>query len=247
MKNLTKTMSLLLLLGLTACNKVGENAIFGEFSYHGVFLTEYATKQIDVDEAKKLVNVSNYSTKPMTKRASYVDEEDTSDVNIMLKKYGSLLTTVKYYVSEQAKQQVRQDLYQGTDYKNLLESNYYEPFGQMSVRYLFVNDDLLDEMEEQNYEFEDENKYLVTPFNEPYTYHTNSDNQLIIQTHHFAELPASIGGGIGSTFRQDCESIFDKEGKIVLWQSSLGLYTSTPTGTVQEGYIFEVEFEWIEK
>ena len=246
MKKAFKMMSLLLLAGLTACNKT-ENATFGAFSYHGVFLKEYASKQIGVEEAKQLVNVSSYSNKPTNKKANYDYEETTSDVNTVLKRYGSLLTTVKYYVREAEKQQVRQDLYQGTDYKNLLESNYYEPFGQMSVRYLFVNDDLLDEMEEQNYLFEEENKYLVNPFNEPYTYHTNEDNTLIVQTHHFAELPASIGGGIGSTFRQDCESIFDKEGKITFWQSSLGLYTSTPTGTVQEGYIFEVEFEWIEK
>ena len=239
-------MNLMLLLGLAACNKTGDMH-FGEFSYHGIFLKEYATKQIGVEEAKKLVNVTSYTDKPTTKRANFDYVADTSEVNVVLKRYGSLLTTVKYYVREAEKQQVRQDLYQGTDYKNLLESNYYEPFGQMSVRYLFVNDELLDDMEEQNTAFEDESQYLVNPFNEPYTYHTNEDNQLIIQTHHFAELPASIGGGIGSTFRQDCESIFDKEGKITFWQSSLGLYTSTPTGTVQEGYIFEVEFEWIEK
>ena len=179
MKRSIKTISLLLLLGLVACNKV-EKASFGEFSYRGIFLTEYATKQINVDEAKKLVDVSSYSNKPMAKRANNDYKEDADDINTVLKRYGSLLTTVKYYVSEENKQQVRQDLYQGTDYKNLLESNYYEPFGQMSVRYLFVNDGLLDEMEARNVEFDQESGYLVNPFNQPYTYHTNEDKQLII-------------------------------------------------------------------
>ena len=246
MKKLATLTGLLLLTALTACNKQTTNETFGGFSYNGIFLKEYATKQIGVNEAKRLVDVSSYETKPR-KLITDRSDEISDDVQTVLKRYGSMTTIVKYYVSDSEQQQVRRDIYQGTDFKNLLETNYYEPFGQMSVRYLFVNDDLLDDMERQNAEFEESSSYLVNPFNEPFTYHTNEENQLIVQTHHFAELPASVGGGIGSTFRQDCESIFDKEGKITFWQSSLGLYTSTPTGTVKEGYIFEVEFEWVNK
>ena len=249
MKKITRLLTTCLAaLTLVGCNKGEEyipnmlGRVFGDFDYNGVFLTEYAIKQIKVDEAKKLVDI-----RPNLKRNYKLRETTEEDIKTVLSKYASLVTTVKYYISGNDEQQVRSDIYQGTDFKYLLENNYYEPFGQMSVKYIFVDDDLLDEMEAANEEFINNKQHLVSPFNEPFTYHTSDEDKLIVQTHHFAELPASIGGGIGSTFRQDCELLFDEEGKITFWQSSLGLYTSTPTGTVKEGYVFEVGFEWISK
>lgn len=242
-KNIKLCLAILSLATLVGCVKkpVKEEAkkTFGDFGYNGIFLKEYATKQITVNEAKQLVSSPSNSVKRNSK------SED--NVNAVLSQYSSLITIVKYYVSDKEEQQVRKDIYQGTDFKYLLSTNHYEPFGQMSVKYIFVDDELLDEMEKKNEEFKESSQYLVSPFNDPYTYHADKDNNLVIQTHSFAELPASTGGGIGSTFREDCELVFDTEGKISFWQSSLGLYTSTPTGTVREGYIFEVEFQWVEK
>ena len=244
-KTLRIATVLLSTLALTACKTTNEDT-FGNFGYKGIFLKEYATKQITVDQAKELVDIppSDFVTQ-VPKRD--LNRADANNVQTVLSEYASLVTTVKYYVSEQEEQQVRQDLYQGTDFKHLLEENYYEPFAQMSIRYIFVDDSLLDDMEQENADFKASYAYYITPFNEPYTFHTNDDKNLIIQIHSFAELPASVGGGIGATFRQDSELIFDEEGKITFWQSSLGLYTSTPTGTVKEGYIFEVQFEWNHK
>ena len=243
MNNIIKTtVAVLGMLMVTGCNKTNVASArlnFGDFSYHGIFLKEYATKQITVDQAKQLVDITPNMRK--TSRAL------SNNVQTVLTKYASMNTIVKYYISDREEQQVRKDIYQGTDFKSLLESNHYEPFGQMSVKFLFVDDDLLDDMEVQNNEFKESESHIISPFNDPYTYHTDENNKLILQTHNFAELPSSTGGGIGSTFRQDCELLFDEEGKITHWQSSLGLYTSTPSGTVREGYIFEVEFEWVSK
>ena len=242
-KKLTVLLSAMTLIG---CGENQESysssSSFGDFGYYGLFLREYATKQIGVEEAKELVDIAPKKTSRATSNSD-VDH----DIEVVLTKYASLVSTVKYYISDREEQQVREDIYQGTDFKYLLDSNHYEPFGQMSVKYLFVNDELLDQMEVMNEEFKESKEHLTSPFNEPYTYHTNEDKTLILQTHSFAELPASTCGGIGSTFRQDCELLFDEEGKITYWQSSLGLYTSTPTGTVKEGYIFEVSFNWIAK
>jgi len=249
MRKIIKNIVVLLgVLMMASCGKglTNQNTNFGDFGHNGVFLKEYATKQITVDQAKQLVNinVNKPSADRLKKQLNNITNENTQTV---LTNYASLVTTVKYYISDNEKQQVRQDIYQGTDFKFLLETNHYEPFGQMSVKYIFVDDELLDDMEEENKEFLDSYQHITSPFNKPYTYHTNDDNNLIVQTHSFAELPASTCGGIGSTFRQDCELMFDEEGKIMYWQSSLGLYTSTPTGTVKEGYIFEVGFEWVNK
>ena len=228
-------------LGMVGCQKKKQSKnTFGIFSHNGVFLEQYAVNEISVEEAKKLVHIGNTNTN----RNIPLTEKDQLTIQAILKEYASVLATVKYYVEDDEKQQVREDLYQGTDFLDILQHNRYTPFGQMSVDYIFVNDGLLDYMEEINTEFHNDTRNLICPFTSPYTYHQDDRGELVIQTHNFAELPSSVNGGIGSAFRQDCEIKFDTEGKICNWQSSLGLYTSTPTGTVKEGYIFEAAFNW---
>jgi len=237
-------------LMLSGCNfsKSEAKNQFGDFSYNGNFLKEYAVKQINVDEAKDLIYLEDNQIKLTNYNEMVIDKENlSSTIKTILTKYASVEIVVKYYVSGTEEQQVRKDLYQGTDFLYMLTQNDYTPFGQMSTKHIYVNDGLLDSMEEENKNYKNDYRNMTSPFNEPYTYHTSETNELIIQSHYFAELPASTQGGIGSTFRQDCESIMDSEGKIRYWQSSLGIYTSTPTGTVKQGYIFEAEFSWIEK
>lgn len=223
---------------------------FGDFSYNGIYLTEYAKKQITVEEAKRLVEMKWNSVK-YTKAVNGSVMESISlrsdSVISLLTNYSSVTATTKYYISDNAEEQVRVDMYQGTDFYDILDNNYYEPFGQMIVKFMYIDDDILDCMDCDNKVFLADKNNLIAPFSYPYTYHTGEDGNLIVQSHSFAELPASVNGGIGSTFRQDSEYIYDEEGKIIMWQSSLGLYTSTPTGTVKQGYIFSVSFEWTEK
>lgn len=232
-------------LGLMVLSSCGEKAnnkkYFGDFSYNGKFLNEYASKDISAYEAKELINYTNTQVK--LRSHSLLDLENEAVISI-LSNYSSLTATTKYYVDGSFEEQVREDVYQGTDFLSLIENNNYEPFGQMNVKYLFVDDGIIDYMEEKNDEFKNDKSNVICPFSTPYTYHSNEKDNLIIQTHSFAELPASINGGIGSAYREDCEIIFDKEGKISFWQSSLGIYTSTPTGTIRQGYIFTVDFSW---
>ena len=217
---------------------------FGIFGHSGIYLPEYAVAEITLPEAKDLIYIAPTTAKTLRK-ASLEDENET--VKSILAQYACLSISVNYYVTGAEEEQVRVDLYQGTDFLALLADNTYAPFGQMNVKYIYVDDGLLDGLEEENVKFHEDLTNLVSPFDRPYTYHRSEAGELILQTHHFAELPSSVNGGIGATFRQDCELVFDAEGKITLWQSSLGLYTSTPTGTALEGYIFEASFSWTEK
>lgn len=231
---------------LSACSLFkgnDNNNQFGEFAYKDHCLKEYAIKEITATRAKSLISIS---LKPKI-RGLFKAEATHVNRNTVLYNYASLTATVKYYEDDKEAQQVRNELYQGTEFANLLDRNYYEPFGQMNVRYLYVDDTFIDHMEEENTTFIESGKNYVSPFKSRYTYHEDEHQQLIIQIHDFAELPASVGGGIGASFRQDSELVFDSEGKISIWQSSLGLYTTTPTGTVRQGYIFEAEFSWTEK
>ena len=227
---------------LTACSGNDGNTQFGEFTYKGHSLKEYAVKEITAQRAKSLISISPKPSGALKKLAT-----QHTNKNTILYNYASLTTVIKYYEDDKEAQQVRSELYQGTEFANLLERNYYEPFGQMNVRYLYVDETFIDSMEEENTNFVETGRNYVSPFKARYTYHEDNVGNLIIQIHDFAELPASVGGGIGSSFRQDSELVFDGEGKITMWQSSLGLYTTTPTGTVRQGYIFEAEFSWTEK
>ena len=221
---------------------------FGNFSYNGIFLKEYASKTISPEEAKLLIKSNEAEvTRSKSFKTGYDVEISLDTAKSILTKCSGLVVTTKYYIDDSEDQQERIDLFQGTDFMNLLIQNHYVPFGEMNVKFLFVDPGLIDYMEDENKNFKLDDNNLIAPFNEPYTYHSNDENHLIVQTHSFAELPASINGGIGSTFREDCELVFDEEGKINLWQASLGLYTATPTGTVKEGYIFEATFEWLNK
>jgi len=250
-----KAIRNLLVMGLCACalascgnNNVKGEEQFGDFSYNGNSLKEYAINEISVNEAKKLINLESDVVRLTSYDTTVVEKNSLPDtIKTILTKYASVEVTVKYYVSESENQQVRKDLFQGTDFMYLLTENNYTPFGQMAVKNIYVNDGLLDDMEQANLDYKNDYRNMTSPFNNPYTYHTSENGDLIIQSHYFAELPASTQGGIGSTFRQDCESVLDSEGKITLWQSSLGIYTATPTGTVKQGYIFEASFSWTEK
>ena len=245
-------LSTLSIVSLASCNiKANKDSYFGDFSYNGIFLNEYATKNITVYEAKQLIKLNNYDVKKVSDRnylnsTSFIDLSNETIVSL-LSKYSSVTATTKYYINDENKEQEREDIYQGTDFLSIIESNNYEPFGQMKVKYLYVDNSILDYMETKNEEFINDKSNVVCPFTTPYTYHSNESNELIIQTHSFAELPASVNGGIGSAYREDCEILFDEEGKITFWQASLGIYTSTPTGTIKQGYIFSVNFSWQSK
>ena len=102
-------------------------------------------------------------------------------------------------------------------------------------------------MEEENIRFQNSDVGLIAPFKTIFSYHTGEEGNLIIQSRDFAEIASSVGGGVGCSYRQDTEIVYDMEGKMVLWQTSLGISTSAPQGTMRQGYILEMHVEWIEK
>ncbi len=236
---------LLVAASLTSCDGEPGPVNFGLFGHNGVYLTQYAVAKVSLSEAKSMIDIDAPNANPKYRSTHSMDlSEENETIRSILTRFGSLTATVKYYVSGEEEQQVRTDLYQGTELLYLLKNNSYSPFAQMAVKYIYLDDGLLDELEEVNRAYKEDLDNLISPFDSPYTYHKDERGELVIQTHHFAELPSVINGGIGSTFLQDCELKYDAEGKIEVWQSSLGLYTTTPTGTSLEGYIFEAAFAW---
>ena len=143
--------------------------------------------------------------------------------------------------------QTKTDKLVGTDFKNFLIDNQFTPFNQLVAKNVVAYDELIDYMEEENTRFQNSDVGLIAPFKTIFSYHTGEDENLIIQSRDFAEIASSVGGGVGCSYRQDTEIVYDMEGKMVLWQTSLGISTSAPQGTMRQGYILEVQVEWIEK
>lgn len=258
-------------IGMVACNsqKDEENSVqytyspFEEFSYKGKTLTDYAVKTITAQEAKNIISkgVSKNSHQAYAESrqkkldislmslnsnmASYETPEEV--VNDVLRNYAGCNVTTKYYVDGSDQMQTKSDKLTGLDFKSILSQNLFTPFNQLIAKNIIVFDDLIDYMEEQNATFELSDEGLVAPFKSIFSYHEDANGNLIIQIRDYAEIASSVGGGIAASYRQDTEIIYDGEGKMTMWQTSLGLCSSTPQGTIKEGYILEMAVEWIEK
>lgn len=257
--------SKILIMSVLVCSlfSCGQNKdkTFGEFGYNGVYLEEYASKELTYSEFVDLVDNNGSSSKKDAKNPSVkksvindmlYDEKEypalSQDIiNQTLSDYASVTATTTYYVSGVEDKVVKVDTVQGTDFRDLLANNEFIPFNQLVVKNLVVYDEILKYMEVKNAEFQESDMRLISPFKNIFTYHTNKEKQPIIQIHDFAEIPSSVVGGVGCSYRQDIELIYDLDNRLSRWQASLGVYTATPSGTVKQGYILSVDFEWNEK
>ena len=252
-------------LSLVACAKPSSEgggkvfAQFGAFSYKGRVLTEYAVNTISAKQAKEILSKNSksgenspiielYGVKTMSlnsDRKNCLPSEEI--VYGILKDYAGCNVTTKYYVDNSDDIQCKVDKLTGLDFKSVLEDNRFMPFNQLVAKNIIVFSDLIDYMEQENEEFSNSESGVVAPFKNIFSYHTDAEGNLIIQIRDYAEIASSVGGGIGCSYRQDTEILYDKSGKMVMWQTSLGLSSSTPQGSIKEGYILEMSVEWIEK
>ena len=221
---------------------------FGEFGYNGRYLTAFATQNIQPDKAKQILS-DNMGSNVMSVSALSVASEvnpapDQTLVDFVLARYAGCHIITKFYVEGSEEQVSKTDYLIGTDLKNMIVENKFTPFSQLVAKYVVCFPNLIDTMEELNNEFQNSSESLIAPFSSIFTYHTNAKGELVIQSRDFAEIPSSIGGGIGSSYRQDTEILYDNQNKIQKWQTSLGLYSATPQGTMKQGYILEIEFIW---
>ena len=255
---LVMIVALMLLFSLSGCSfgANGRNKQFGAFSYNGVSLVEYAVKQITAQQAKEIVPLANSMPIASASVGTYSIRNQTTPedntlpnevIKAILTNYSGCCITTKYYLENDDQLQSKTDKIVGTDFKNLLEQNQFAPFNQLVAKNIVVYDELIDYMEEENQLFQDSTSGLIAPFRTIFSYHTGEDGNLIIQTRDFAEIASSVGGGVGCSYRQDTEIVYDMEGKMILWQTSLGISTSAPQGTMRQGYILEMSVEWLDK
>ena len=240
---------------LSSCSIEGER--FGEFGYYDAYLTAFATSSISVAEAKRIVQTNAPGVVAMGEDDTVVlsvSPGDTQDpkpsaqlVDFLIQKYAGVTIITTYYVAEEKDPVIREDYIQGTDFKAILEDNKFIPFNQLVAKNVVIMGETVDEMEAENQKFQSSDIAKIAPFKAVFTYHQNDEGQLVIRAYDFAEIPSSVGGGIGCSYRQDTEILYDSENKMVKWQTSLGVYSAMPEGTAKQGYILEIEIVWNEK
>ena len=269
-----KFLSVLLVLvmefSLCACNGANDSGgtnVFGTFGYNGVTLVDYAVRSISAQKAKEILplstrQASGYSVQKGLQNTSQAttmsiknvigsstqdDVEVNQVVRSILSKYAGCVVTTKYYLENTTDVQSKTDKIIGTDFRYFLIDNEFIPFNQLVAKNVVAYDELIDFMEEENRRFQQSDLGLIAPFKNIFSYHTGEDGNLIIQSRDFAEIASSVGGGVGCSYRQDTQIVYDKEGKMTLWQTSLGISSSAPQGTMSQGYILEIHVEWLLK
>ena len=248
------TLLLCFMFTLTGCfgkdnNNGGNNLVqFGEFGYNGHYLTSFATATISSTDAKQILSLNMPTIQPASAKATSSSPlPNSTQVNYILANYSGCEILTKYYEDGSDIQTQKVDALQGTDFRSMIETNQHTPFSQLVAKYILCFPELIDAMEANNAEFSNSSEALVAPFSNIFSYHKNNKGELVIQTRDFSEIPSSVGGGIGCSYRQDTEILYDADNKIQKWQTSLGLYSATPQGAMKQGYILEIEFHWIKK
>ena len=236
---------------MASCSNVKK--YFGEFSYYGKFLTDYAVGgSISATAAKSLIArksvaqstaVSPYSTVTDIVGGETAPAPSDEEVNSLLNTYASCEVTATYY-DEKGNKQTKLYTHEGTSLKSALKSNEFSPSNQICAKYIVINSDILDYMEAMNARFKESSDRGTIPFNDIYTYWHDKNGNLIVKTADYAEIPSSISGGIGCNFRQDIEIVYDADNKVTKWQTSLGILIAGPDGTIKQGYILELDFDW---
>ena len=221
---------------------------FGEFSYEGTYLMSDAQEQLTFNQAKKIVSENSKKTSASAHTLStYISSSilpDQETINSIRRRYASCTITTYYYQDGTKNRLSKTDVAEGTNLQTLLSENKFSAYAYLEAHLLVVSNNVLEALEQQNADFHDSSESINCPFQDCYTYHKDSNGFLIIQNHAFSEIPSTVTGGISVSYRQDTETTYDADNKITHWQSSLGVLTSTPTGSVHEGYILEIDFKW---
>ena len=256
-------LALICVFSLSAC--FGGNGEFGMFTVAGKKLTSLKSTDIDFISAKKITDgYKTSSTKAVNARIvpanSYgtedgqsfaLSEEDIAMFQSIYKGIG--ITSYFWAVNEKNGLEIYESYLEviSTNFETVLRNNSVRLNEAIRIPNVVGCTDMLAWCEDRNADLKAREDYNRAPFLNLYTYHktTESGTELfVLGTHAFSEISSeSLFGGATCQYIQENESKFDAEGKIVKFQSSLGISLNDTRGTQKIGTNFEVSFEWIVK
>lgn len=271
-KNVIRVISIVLLVSIIAACCLGfagcsaKEKMFGRFRCYGHYLVQKGVKTIDSIQAKtKTWKLASGTETAQATKAGFASTkftaEEAGDSNVkatpkavvesIMTKYSGFTTTTIYYEvdsnANKAKEVSKTDEYLGDICESTLLENKLAPYAQMVANNIIAYDGLIDWMDERNAIFNNSPDKHVYPFSSPYSYWTDSNDNLVIQTHKYINIDANYTGGISCYYMQDSEIVYDSEGKLSLWQTSLGVAYASTAGTGKEGFIMTIQFDWTPK
>ncbi len=243
-------------LVVTSCRKGAEHMSFGTFKQNGYSLTSYATKELSANEFRTLLS----GGKQHASSVAYLPKPAPADedvVNALINISNHIVVTTRFFKEGSDEMQEEVSDQAGVVVGNYLKENTIHTATGLTVKNLYLTQNVLEFMETENANFKKSEGYSNVPFANLYTYHTDENNSLIVQMHDFVDIPASaMSGGVNCYYRQDTEIMYeivaapDLSGcyaRIRKWQTSLGAVISTAANSIGDGFVFEVEIEWIER
>jgi hypothetical protein len=159
MKNILKSVLCIALLAVmmlsfASCGKEH----FGEFSYNGKWLTQYAKKALSAGEIKSLIqSISGYTSDsdeaPIVTLSVVGDAFISTQLeypelpvemrNAALKKYGCLEVSTRYYTEEDDSAVVVPGEFRGTDLAAIIGENKLSPFALVTAKNLILFDEVV--------------------------------------------------------------------------------------------------------
>lgn len=243
-------------LAVTSCQKDVKHLNFGVFKQNGYTLTSYATKQLSAGEFSALLS----SGRQRASVVAYLPKPAPTDedaINALTNVSNHIVVTTRFFEENSDEMQEEVSDQAGTVVGNYLKENAIHTATGLIIKNLYLTQNVLEFMETENANFKNSDGYANVPFANLYTYHTDENNSLIVQMHDFVDIPASaMSGGVNCYYRQDTEIMYEIVAapnlsgcyaRIRKWQTSLGAVISTAANSIGDGFVFEVEIEWIER
>lgn len=259
-----------LLCTLSACNK--DNGYFGYFQQNGYRLHSFATKNITANDALNMLSGGSKQAKvgsssPVTPivnspKALVSDDDEVERakqeaIQIALAQSNRIVVTTQFFKEGEDDMQKEVSEQMGTTVSDFLNKDIINSAVGLSIRNLLLTTERIEQMEVENAEFKNSAESINALYNNLYTFHTDKQNHLIVQMHYFVEIPANtMGGGISCYYIQDTEIMYDiltssnlnkSIARISKWQTSLGVVISTAGDSIHEGFVYQVDVDWMSK
>lgn len=230
-------------LTLFACGGTNQEQ-FGLFTHNGYALKTFKSDDLNYSQAKSIITNTSFISLTTNEDSDIEDDIETLvDIDELMNKYASVKIITKYWESDSKDPEENTTTVPTTYLETIFKNNEHQIITGMIVKNVFINENLLENLENLNSQFND--KYA--PFTDIYSYHKNDDNCFVLRANDYSEIKAETIGGVSAIFIQQNESLYNENNLIVKFQSSFGMQFQTPSGTLEQGTVLEVEFVWNEK
>lgn len=235
-------------LSLFACDFSSPEQ-FGYFTHNGYALKTFVSNDLNFSEASEMLTKNSISSTSAINDVSSVSFGNvlTSEQIVQIKKmFSSVKINITFFNDENNQITERFEL-SVTTMGEMLEGNTYNVAGgSIVVNNIALTADLLTHYENLNEEFKNSTKSENAPYNNMYSYHTDTNGNFVLAVNDYSDNGSTIIGSSTTEIHQT-QSQYNELNLITRYQSSFGFRYHSPSGTQYVGSVLEVTFDWIDK